>query len=566
MRYLALATDYDGTLAKDGIAAPEAVDAIRRMRESGRKAILVTGRVLDDLRETFDALGVFDRVVAENGAVLLDPSTRATRRLADPPPDALVERLREDGVDPLLAGEVMVATREPYEREAVEAIKDLGLELQVIFNRGAVMILPASVNKATGLAAALAELRLSAHNVVGIGDAENDHAFLEACDVSVAVANALPSVKDRADHVTSRGWGDGVVELVEQLIDDDLAGIDARIERHDVAIGTSGDGVLRIKPYRENVLLAGPSGSGKSTLATAFVEHVAEQEYQFCLIDPEGDYEELDGAVVLGTPRDAVGTEAVLKALSDPEPSVVVNLLGVPLEERPTYFARLLPDVQALRAETGRPHWLVVDEAHHLLPEEIASGPLTMPSALFGSMFITVHPERVARDVLERVDVVLAPAKGFREVIEGFAEVVGADAPDVSGVEAREGDVVAWRRAAGEVLSVRADPPKDRQRRHVRKYAEGDVPERFVFTGPDHGLNLEVQNLALFVQIASGLDDETWLYHLRRGDYSAWFRDAIKDTQLAEEVEQIERELADDAEGSRDRIRRAIDARYTLPA
>ncbi|MGZ4148130.1 MAG: hypothetical protein ACXVPL_10550, partial [Actinomycetota bacterium] len=173
---------------------------------------------------------------------------------------------------------------------------------------------------------------------------------------------------------------------------------------------------------------------------------------------------------------------------------------------------------------------------------------------------------RVARDVLERVDVVLAPAKGFREVIEGFAEAVGADVPDLAGVEAREGDVVAWRRAAGEVLSVRADPPKDRQRRHVRKYAEGDVPERFVFTGPDHRLNLEVQNLALFVQIASGLDDETWLYHLRRGDYSAWFRDAIKNTQLAEEVEQIERELADDAEGSRDRIRRAIDARYTLPA
>jgi HAD superfamily hydrolase (TIGR01484 family) len=566
MRYLALATDYDGTLAKGGVAAPDAVDAIRRMRETGRKAILVTGRVLDDLRETFDALDVFDRVVAENGAVLLDPSTRASRRLADPPPDALVERLREAGVEPLLTGEVVVSTREPFEREAVEAIKDLGLELQVIFNKGAVMILPASVNKATGLAVALAELRLSAHNVVGVGDAENDHGFLEACDVSVAVANALPSVKERADHVTSGGWGDGVVELVEQLLEDDLAEIDARIDRHDVGIGSSGDRVLGIKPYRENVLLAGPSGSGKSTLVTAFLEHVAEQEYQFCLIDPEGDYEELDGAVVLGTPRDAVGSEAVLKAMSDPDPSVVVNLLGVALEERPTYFARLLPDVQALRAETGRPHWLVVDEAHHLLPEEIASGPLTMPSALFGAMFVTVHPERMARDVLKRVDVVLAPAKGFREVIEGFAEAVGADPPDLSGVEAREGDVVAWRRASGEVLSVRADPPKDRQRRHVRKYAEGNVPERFVFTGPDHRLNLEVQNLALFVQIASGVDDETWLYHLRRGDYSAWFGDAIKDPQLAEDVERIERELADDAEGSRDRIRRAIDARYTLPA
>src|SRR5919206_4406026 len=100
------------------------------------------------------------------------------------------------------------------------------------------MILPATVNKATGLAAALSELRLSAHNVVGVGDAENDHAFLDACDVSVAVANALPSVKERADHVTRAGWGDGVAELVEQILKDDLAAIDARTVRHDVSIGS----------------------------------------------------------------------------------------------------------------------------------------------------------------------------------------------------------------------------------------------------------------------------------------------------------------------------------------
>jgi hydroxymethylpyrimidine pyrophosphatase-like HAD family hydrolase/energy-coupling factor transporter ATP-binding protein EcfA2 len=566
MRYLALATDYDGTLARDGVAAPAAIDAVRRMRETGRRAILVTGRILDDLRETFDAFEVFDRIVAENGAVVLDPSTRATRRLADPPPPALLGRLREAGAEPLLAGEIVVATREPYERQALEAIKDLGLELQVVFNKGAVMILPSSVNKATGLAAALADLRLSAHNVVGIGDAENDHAFLDACDLSVAVANALPAVKERADHVTQSGWGDGVAELVEQVLADDLAAIDARTDRHDVSIGSREGRVLRIKPYRENVLLAGPSGSGKSTLATAFLEHVAEHDYQFCLIDPEGDYEELDGAVVLGTPRDAVASDAVLKALADPATSVVVNLLGVSLEERPTYFARLLPEVQTLRAETGRPHWLVVDEAHHLLPHEIAAGPLTMPTDLFGAMFVTIHPERMAREVLRRIDVVLAPAKGFAEVIEGFAGAIGVEPPDLSGVDAEEGDVVAWRRPNGEVFCVRADPPRDRQRRHVRKYAEGDVPERFVFTGADGRLRLEVQNLALFVQIAKGLDDDTWLYHLRRGDYSAWFRDAIKDRQLADEAATIERELADDAGASRDRIRRAIDARYTLPA
>ena len=566
MRYLALATDYDGTLARNGVAASEAVDAIRRMRETGRKAILVTGRRLEDLRETFDAIAAFDRVVAENGAIVLDPSTRATRRLADRPPSELASRLHEAGVDPVYEGEVIVATREPYEREALEAIKDLGLELHVIFNKGAVMILPASVNKATGLDAALDELRLSAHNVVGIGDAENDHAFLDACDLAVAVDNALPALKERADHVTSSGWGAGVAELVERLLDDDLASIDATTYRHDVSIGSTGGVVLRVKPYRENVLLAGPSGSGKSTLTTAFLEHVVEQAYQFCLVDPEGDYDELDGAVVLGTPRGAVEPGAVLKALTDPSTSVVVNLLGVPLEERPTFFARLLPELQTLRAETGRPHWLVVDEAHHLLPQEIATGPLTLPRTVFGCMFVTIHPERMARDVLASVDVVLSAPKGFRDVLEGFAGAVGEDPPDLADVDASEGDVVAWRRRTRDVVVVPADPPRDRQRRHVRKYAEGDVPERFVFTGPERRLRLEVQNLTLFVQIAGGVDDETWLFHLRRGDYSAWFRDAIKDRQLADEAETIERELAADARASRDRIRRAIDARYTLPA
>jgi hypothetical protein len=565
MRYLALATDFDGTLARDGVASPAAMDAIVRMRETGRKAILVTGRVLDDLRGTFDGVHLFDRVVAENGAVLLDPSTRATRRLADPPPDGLIERLREAGVDPLLSGEVVVSTREPYEREAIEAIKDLGLELHVVFNKGAVMILPSTVNKASGLAAALAELGLSPHNAVGVGDAENDHAFLEACNVAVAVDNALPAVKERADHVTAAGWGDGVAELVERLLEDDLASIDAHTDRHDVSIGSKDGVVVRIKPYRENALLAGPSGSGKSTLVTAFLEHVSAHEYQYLLVDPEGDYEEMGGAVVLGSPREAVDAGAVAGALADPSTSVVVNLVGVPLEERPTYFARLLPDVQRLRAETGRPHWFVVDEAHHLLPNELGSGPVTLPRELYGSLFVTVHPERVSHDVLDSVDVVLCPAKGYRDVIRGFAEGVGEHPPGLDGAEPEDGEVVVWRRRERSVVVVRADPPKERQRRHVRKYAEGDVPERFVFTGPDRRLNIEVQNLALFVQVGRGVDDETWLYHLRRGDYSAWFREAIKDDQLAEEAERIEGDLPEDAPTSRDRIRKAIDARYTLP-
>jgi len=40
----------------------------------------------------------------------------------------------------------------------------------------------------------------------------------------------------------------------------------------------------------------------------------------------------------------------------------------VPASQRPESFARLLAALAEFRVRTGRPHWLVVDEAHHVLP------------------------------------------------------------------------------------------------------------------------------------------------------------------------------------------------------
>src|SRR6185369_9507550 len=188
------------------------------LRKSGRKLILVTGRELDDLIKVFPRLDIFDRVVAENGALLYRPSTREERVLAERPPEEFVRELIHRGVERVSVGRVIVATWRPHETTAVEVIRDFGLELQVVFNKGAVMILPSGVNKATGLTAALHELGLSPHNVVGIGDAENDHAFLGLCECSVAVANALDTLKERVDWVTSGGHGDGTIELAQALI------------------------------------------------------------------------------------------------------------------------------------------------------------------------------------------------------------------------------------------------------------------------------------------------------------------------------------------------------------
>lgn len=223
MRYRVLATDYDGTLAHNGVTDEETIDAIEAFREAGGRLILVTGRELPDLERTFDRLDVFERVVAENGGLLYDPASGVERMLAPPCRPALLALLRARGVAPLSVGRTIVATVEPHDAVVLDAIKELGLELQIIFNKGAVMVLPSGVNKATGLATALDELGAIAQEAAGIGDAENDHAFLEMCGLAVAVRNAIPALQESVHLVTTAARGQGVQELIARLLRDDVA-------------------------------------------------------------------------------------------------------------------------------------------------------------------------------------------------------------------------------------------------------------------------------------------------------------------------------------------------------
>lgn len=223
MRYLVLACDYDGTLASQGQVDEATLAALERLRDSGRKLILVTGRQLDDLLQVFPHVDLFERIVAENGALLYRPASREEKLLGDRPPEAFVQRLRDRGVNRLGVGRVIVATWHPHETTVMEVIQELGLELQVILNKDAVMVLPPNINKAVGLSAALNELNLSPRNTVGVGDAENDDALLSLCACGVAVANALPMLKQQADFITSKERGAGVIELIDQLIASDLS-------------------------------------------------------------------------------------------------------------------------------------------------------------------------------------------------------------------------------------------------------------------------------------------------------------------------------------------------------
>src|SRR3954470_6676389 len=222
MQYHALATDYDGTLATDGKVDDHTIEALHRLRESGRRLILVTGRIIEQLEHVFPEMRLCDMVVADNGAGLYDPKTHERYPLAERPPREFIEELARRGVPRIEVGDVIVPTWEPHETTVLKTIHDMGLELQIIFNKGAVMILPTGVNKATGLRAALKRLGLSHHNTVAVGDAENDEAFLKLCEASAAVDNALDVVKRQVDIVTKCPRGAGVCELIDQVLDSDL--------------------------------------------------------------------------------------------------------------------------------------------------------------------------------------------------------------------------------------------------------------------------------------------------------------------------------------------------------
>jgi HAD superfamily hydrolase (TIGR01484 family) len=218
LRWQVIATDYDGTLANEGRVAKDTLQMLQRVRESGSKIVLITGRELESLQSVFTQLDRFDLIVAENGALLYHPSTGEEKLLGKILPVAFVERLRQSGANPLSVGRGIVATVRPYEAAVYHAIHELGLDLQVIFNRESVMTLPVGVDKSTGFRAALAELGLASASAVGFGDAENDFAFLSLCGFSVAVANAIPSLKERVHLVTSGEDGAGVVEVLQKLL------------------------------------------------------------------------------------------------------------------------------------------------------------------------------------------------------------------------------------------------------------------------------------------------------------------------------------------------------------
>jgi hydroxymethylpyrimidine pyrophosphatase-like HAD family hydrolase/energy-coupling factor transporter ATP-binding protein EcfA2 len=517
-----------------------------RVRTSGRRLVLVTGRDLPTLRSVCPHLDLFDRVVAENGALLYRPEDGSEEALADPPPAALVERLRGNDV-PVDTGRAVIFTWRPNEVAALKAITELGLGHQVILNRQAVMVAPPGTTKGTGLLAALDELRISAHNTVAVGDAENDHDLLAVTACGVAVGDAVLGLAEHADHVTDAPGPDGTRELIATLLEDDLASWN--VAPQPVPLGHGADGADIVwHPAGPTLLVTGGAGSGKSTLVSALVECLATGRYELLVVDPEGDFEDLPGAVSVGSPQTAPSVDEIADLVEAGTGTTVASLLAVPMEDRPGVTRELLGRVAEIAGRLGRPHAVVVDEAHHGFP---LAAPVDAGALPAGLVLVTNALDHVQREVLAGVDTVIAVGDDARARIDEAGEALGTTPPDAPADT--EGAAVAWRVADGQLTWFEPRATRHRRRRHTTKMLAGDVGEdqRLTVTGPDGALSFEVRNLSEMVRIAEGVDAATWSYHRDRHDWSRWVRDVLSDDDLADAIETVESKDLDAKAGAR---------------
>jgi hydroxymethylpyrimidine pyrophosphatase-like HAD family hydrolase len=450
VRYHALACDYDGTLAREGVLEPATRAALARLRAAGRRVLLVTGRRLDDLQQVCPDLSIFDVVVAENGALALLPGGGPPKLLGPEPPPAFFDRLKARGVTPLDRGAVIVATVQPHEVEVVEAIRELGLELQVIFNKGAVMVLPSGVNKASGLEAALTDLGLSRHEVVGVGDGENDHAFLAHCELSVAVADAVPSLADAADVVTRGGAGAAVVELVDALLAEDAPLLKPRRQRQQIVLGQRDDGTpFAITPHAGAILCVGQSEPARAELLSNLAARLDERAYQACIIDPTGLLATAQGskeaAVALGAAGRAPTLDEVMTALAAPRRHIVVNVRAIGQPERSVFVDALMARLLDLRQRVGRPHFIALADGENLLSEAALARGLPTEALVVAS----ATPARLPRRLLSAVSLVLAGGAQPAQAMKAAADALGQRLDGLADVSLGAGEALGWLPADG---------------------------------------------------------------------------------------------------------------------
>jgi hydroxymethylpyrimidine pyrophosphatase-like HAD family hydrolase len=552
MRFQALALDYDGTLAThdrlgDGVAA-----ALERARRAGLRLILVTGRTFFELTRVCGRLDLFDAVVAENGGVLHYPTDDAICDEGPPPPPRLIAALDRRSI-PFQTGRVIIGTGHSYEAAVSVAMTEAGIDRRFVRNRAALMLLPAGVSKGSGVRRAMRQLGLSFHDVLAIGDAENDLDLFAACGYAACPGNALAEVAALADWVLPGDAGAAVGRAIAgPILGGTLPPPRSARERIELGWARATSEPVTVPARDVNLLVHGDSLSGKSWLAGGLVERLVGRAYATCVIDPEGDYQGLadSAGVTWMEVGDAREWDAVIAVLArDPAASVVADLSAVPHDRKMALIRQGLRAITDCRARGGRPHWTVLDEAHYWLHEQGVEDE-AMGLAHKGLCLVTYKASWLRQTILDSVDFFVfgrTTSPSERAVLGSVLERRGArDAAALVNAlpELTPPEFVVVPAEAGAVARHFVAPPRTtRHVRHLGKYADRPVAphEAFFFRRADGRPAGVADTLRGFGARLAQAEDDTLAYHAGRGDFSRWIADVFVDRRLAARVRKIER-------------------------
>lgn len=556
IRLQALALAYDGTLASPDRLADATVAALERARRAGLQLVLVTGRTFFELTRVCHRLDLFDVVVVENGAVLHDPADGAIRDEGPEPPPRLIAALDRAGI-PLQVGRVIVATGHSYEAQVRRLMAEAGVELDLVRGRAALRLLPRGVSKGSGVRQALRRLGLSFHDVLAVGDAEDDLELLEACGFTACPGNAVAEVRQVADWVFAGDGAEAVRRALDgPILDGTLPPPRSGRERITLGWARTTTEPVTIPAHGVNLLVHGDSLSGKSWLTGGLVERLVAARYATCVIDPEGDYQAL--ADVRGVTWCEVGAaeawDGVLAAFErNPAASVVADLSALPSAGQLALVGHGLAMLSRLRALRGLPHWIVLDEAHYALhdtgvPDEVAG------LAAKGFCLVTYRPSALRDRVLDTIDLLVfgctrAPAE--LAFLAALLERRGRCEPSVLQTLPEltpPNYLLASGDAAAGAVTFVAPPRATRHVRHLGKYADQPVASSsaFVFRRRNGCAVATADTLRSFLTCLEEVDDDVLAHHAARGDLSRWIVDVFLDRRLASQVRKAERRAGQD--------------------
>jgi hydroxymethylpyrimidine pyrophosphatase-like HAD family hydrolase len=554
LKFLVLALDYDGTIARDGVLDPDVRQAIAGLRARGIIVILVTGRILEDLRRVCGELHFVDAVVAENGAFIAFPGSGYTNALAPAPPPNLLAELRAQNV-------IHAAGRSVVEADSVDAprilaiLRRLELPLALVFNRGRVMVLPQAVSKATGLRRALAILRLSAHNAIGIGDAENDHELLRECELGVAVEWGSVALKAMADSILP-GKGPSSVTPYLRSLGDNLPA-PSRPKRHLLLGHTDAGEPLALAVRGRNVLVAGDPKSGKSWVAGLLAEQLILYGYSLCILDPEGDYvslEALPGVLVFGGADPLPKPRDLVRALRHSDVSIVIDLSHAAHQEKLDYLHTVLPALAVLRRRTGLPHRIVLDEAHYFLQDPESRHLLDLD--LSGYTLVTYRASALCEEVLQASQAIIVTRESDPQEIECLMRLCSiCTAQDKNAEEWTNllgklviGEALALpvtEEAHGTIQRIHLQPRLTPHVRHLAKYIDVPIAESRAFVFSHDGVpGPRARTLREFTDILGAQPLSHLDGHLRRKDFSRWIFGVFGDYRLGKTIRGIEETYA----------------------